>query len=168
MNTAEYLIFIPLLFYGMALADLLSQWRRFFDKEYMYWPYFISTLILTETAIYNVYIYLDVVGEFDDINYYQYWLYLIQPMLFLLIVHALTPEQDNKSTETYFNKRIPLVFGLTAIFVSWHLIFGLSDMGSLKYSRLIGVILCILIALTRKIFLIYVLGLLWFLSLFFR
>jgi hypothetical protein len=29
MEAPEYLAFIPLLFYGIALADLLGQWRRF-------------------------------------------------------------------------------------------------------------------------------------------
>jgi hypothetical protein len=29
MDPAEDLAFVPLLFYGIALAELLGQWRRF-------------------------------------------------------------------------------------------------------------------------------------------
>ena len=53
MEAPEYLAFIPLLFYGIALADLLGQWRRFFDGDYFYLPYFLTTLIFTEVAIWN-------------------------------------------------------------------------------------------------------------------
>jgi len=54
MDSTEYLAFVPLLLYGIALADLfdlLGQWRRFFDKEYLYWPYFLTTVMVTELAI---------------------------------------------------------------------------------------------------------------------
>jgi hypothetical protein len=30
MDASEYLAFLPLLLYGIALADLFSQWKRFF------------------------------------------------------------------------------------------------------------------------------------------
>ena len=168
MNVSEYLAFIPLLFYGISLAELLSQWRRFFDRDYLYWPYFLTTLVFTETAIWNVYLYLDVAGDLTDVTYYKYWLYLTQPMLFLLIVHALTPEGDNKDTEAYFKQRIPIIFGLMAIFIAWHLIPGFSGPADLKYTRIISVVLCFVVAFTRKISIIYIMGIFWLVSLFFR
>jgi len=37
MDLTEYMVFLPLLIYGIALADLFSQWKRFFDiKEIMF------------------------------------------------------------------------------------------------------------------------------------
>ena len=168
MNPSEYLAFIPLLFYGISLADLLGQWRRFFEKDYLYWPYFLTTLIFTETAIYNVFMYLEIAGDLKDISYYHYWIFLVQPILFLLIVHALTPEQDDKDTEGYFKKRIPIVFGLMAIYIAWHLLPEFSTSEHLLYPRLIGSALCVAIAVSRSIPLIYVMGAVWLLSLFMR
>ena len=63
MEASEYLAFIPLLIYGIALADLLGQWRRFFDRDYFYLPYFLTTLIFTENAIWSVYGYLEVTSH---------------------------------------------------------------------------------------------------------
>ena len=72
MQPSEYLAFIPLLIYGLALADLLGQWRRFFEREYFYLPYFLVTLIFTEVAIWNVFIYLGVTKQLEGISYFQY------------------------------------------------------------------------------------------------
>ena len=60
MDPEEYLAFIPLLIYGLAIADLLNEWRRFFKKEQWYLPYTIMSIIFTETAIYNVFIYINI------------------------------------------------------------------------------------------------------------
>ena len=51
MDAAEYLAFLPLLIYGIALADLFSQWKRLFNPKQLYLPYILLTGILTETAI---------------------------------------------------------------------------------------------------------------------
>ena len=95
MDPAEYLAFVPLLIYGIALADLLGQWRRFFDKDYFYFPYFLTTIIFTEAAVWNVYKYLEVVTNLEGVSYAQYWAYLVQPVLFLITVSALTPESND-------------------------------------------------------------------------
>jgi len=33
METTEYLAFVPLLIYGIGLADLLGEWKRLFDPK---------------------------------------------------------------------------------------------------------------------------------------
>ena len=111
MDPAEYLAFVPLLFYGIALADLLGQWRRFFDRSYFYFPYFFTTIMFTESAIWNVYQYLDIVAILDGVRYAQYWLYLIQPIIFLITVSALTPESNILDTKGHFQEKIPLIYG---------------------------------------------------------
>jgi len=168
MEASEYLAFIPLLIYGIALADLLGQWRRFFDRNYFYLPYFLTTLIFTENAIWSVYGYLEVTSHLEGIKYFQYWAYLLQPMLFLIIVSALTPEPEIKDTETYFKKRMPVVFGLMAVYISSHFIANYGVMSQLNMVRLLAIVLCIVMAVSRRAWLVYVVTTLWLFSLFAR
>ena len=171
MDPAEYLAFVPLLFYGIALADLLGQWRRFFDKDYFYLPYFLTTIIFTEVAVWNVYRYLEVVSHLEDVRYAQYWLYLVQPILFLLTVSALTPEFETQDTKCYFKERFSLVYGLFAIFVASHFLSGFGSMIPLTYmtyTRIIVIGFSVVISLTKRIWLIYVTTVVWFLSLLLR
>ncbi|MBW2500782.1 MAG: hypothetical protein JRF61_26160 [Deltaproteobacteria bacterium] len=165
MDPAEYLAFVPLLFYGIALADLLGQWRRFFDREYFYLPYFLTTVVFTELAIWNVYGYLAVVHRLDKASYLQYWAYLLQPMLFLLTVSALTPDSEERDTEEYFTKRLSLIYGLMAAFIFSHLLSSYEPRSSLVIPRLIGTVLCIAVAVTRRLEIIYVLLLVWLVGL---
>ena len=168
MSSGEILAFIPCFLYGIALAELFSQWRRFFQKQYRYWPYIITTVIFTEIAIWNVYLFLVQIQDSTLITYHEYWLFLIQPIIFLLLVHAFTPETELKDTEAYFRKRIPIVFGLMALYIASHMIpaFGVST--EAMWLRIIGIVICLIIAFTRNIKAIYVFGLLWFLTLYFR
>lgn len=168
MSSGEILAFIPSFLYGIALAELFSQWRRFFQKQYRYWPYIIAAVIFTEMAIWNVYLFLVQIQDSTLITYHEYWLFLIQPIIFLLLVHAFTPEAELNDTETYFKKRIPIVFGLTALYFALHLTpdFGLSNQA--MWIRIIGIIICLIIAVTRNIKAIYAFGILWLLSLYFR
>ena len=168
MNPAEYLAFIPLLLYGGSLVELLSQWRRFFDKEYLYLPYFLTTIIFTEMAIWNVFIYLGIASQLNDMSYYRYWPYLLQPIIFLLTVHALTPDKGNKDTAGYFKRRISVIFGLMAAYIACHFLPGFSVSEDLDYPRLVGIGLCLLIAVWRKVYLVYGLVVIWIISLFFR
>jgi len=161
MDTSEYLAFIPLLIYGIAVADLLGQWRRFFDRNYLYLPYFITTIMFTEVAVWNIYSYLDFLESLGSVDYFQYWMYLVQPMIFLLIVSALTPEPEIRDTEQYFKQRMPLVFGLMAVFVLTHTIAGLGFSQPLTFTRLIIIAVCATIAVTRSVALIYVLVPIW-------
>lgn len=165
MDPAEYLVFIPLLIYGIALADLLGTVRCFFDKEYFYLPYFISTLMFTEIAVWNIFIYLDVTSSLVGISYLRYWGYLLQPMIFLLMVSALTPEKENIDTEKHFKQRISVVYGLMALFVASHLFTGIGSFTTITYIRIVGAVYCLAIAITRKIWLIYVAVGIWLLSL---
>jgi hypothetical protein len=124
MDPAEYLAFVPLLFYGIALAELLGQWRRFFDRDYFHLPYFMTTVVFTELAIWNVYGYLAAVEKLENATYPEYWAYLLQPILFLLTVSALTPDADDRDTKAFFARRIRLIYGLMAAFLCSHFLDG--------------------------------------------
>ena len=69
MIPSEYLAFIPLLIYGIALADLLSQWKRLFNPKDLFIPYLLMTIILTETALYNVFVYAEVINKLGGQTY---------------------------------------------------------------------------------------------------
>lgn len=168
MSASDLLSFIPLLLYGVALAELFSQWRRFFDKEYLYWPYVVTTVVFIEVAIWNVYLFFVMSEDIAAANYFQYWVFLLQPILFLILVHALTPDRDVKDTEFYFKKRMPVVFGLMAIYIASHMIEGMDTFDKIHIARLFAVGICASIALSRKVFLVYLMGVLWIISLFLR
>lgn len=168
MDAAEYLAFIPLLIYGIALADLLGQWRRFFDPDYFYLPYFLTTVIFTENAIWSVYIYLEVTSQLEGIGYFQYWSYLLQPMLFLVTVSAFTPESETRDTELYFRRRMPVVFGLMAVYIGSHFVAHYGTFSAINVARGLAVVLCIGVAISRRVWLIYVATALWVFSLFAR
>ena len=165
MDASEYLAFVPLLLYGMALADLLGQWRRFFEKKYLYWPYFLTTVIFTELAIRNVFFYLEVVQKLDGISYFHYWLELTQPVIFLMVVSALTPDSAESDTKDYFEKRITTVFALFAAFIASHFLPAYGVTITMDFARVAAIVTCVSIAITRRAELIYVLAGLWFVGL---
>ncbi len=70
----NYLYFLPLLLYGIALAELFSQWKRFFNPGQIFLPYLLMTIILTETALYNVFIYAKLIDQLIGLNYFNYLL----------------------------------------------------------------------------------------------
>lgn len=168
MDTSDLISFIPLLLYGVALAELFGHWRRFFEKEYRYWPYVITTIVFIEIAIWNIFIFFIISKEISALTYFDYWVYLLQPILFLILVHALTPDPEEKDTELYFRKRMPLVFGLMAIYIGSHMIPGLDKIAGINLPRLMVVAICLGIAISRKVFLVYVLAVLWLITLFLR
>lgn len=168
MDINEYFSFIPLLLYGVALADLFSQWRRFFEKEYVYLPYVLSTVVFTESAIWNIYLFIIDLQGTKFTNYYHYWSFLIQPILFVLIIHAFTPETKNKDTEAYFKNRMRVVFVLFAIYIALHLLPGGTSNQEMLWPRVIGIVFCLVIAFSRYVPLVYAFAIVWFISLFFR
>jgi hypothetical protein len=89
-------------------------------------------------------------------------------MLFLITVAALTPEPENKETEIYFKKRIPIVFGLMALYIGSHLFTSVGSTPALNAVRLITVVLLVIIAATRRVWIVYVASILWVISLFAR
>ena len=168
MSAAELLSFIPLLLYGVALADLFGQWRRFFDKDYLYWPYVLTTIIFTEIAIWNIYLFLVNVQDVELMSYFDYWTFLCQPILFLLIVHAFTPESETKDTAAYFKKRMRIVFVLFSIYIALHFLPGTGSTEQLNIARILGVVIGLIIAYTKYVPLIYAFTVVWLISLFFR
>jgi hypothetical protein len=165
MDATEYLAFLPLLLYGIALADLFSQWKRFFNPEKWFLPYLLFTIILTETALYNVFIYAELIDELAGLSYFQYLSYLLPPFLFMLTTNNFTPDEDS-DTEKYFRKQMPVFFSLLALFVSSHYLYDFDENLSMLIGRFIAILFILIAGITRKIWLFYVLVALWFFLLF--
>ena len=160
MDIAEYLVFIPLLLYGISLADLLSEWKRILEPKHMYWPYSLLTIMLTETAVYNIYVYQNLIEALAYAGYYDYLTFLIPPFLFLMLTHAFTPDKES-DTELYFKDRMRVVFLLTALFISSKFLHSFNEPPLALYLRGFFIVTCIIIAWQRKIWMIYLLFTFW-------
>ena len=168
MDASEYLAFVPLLIYGIGLADLLGEWKRLLDKSQWFLPYALFTIILTEIAVYNIFIYVNLVYQLPGQSYFTYLSFLVPPFLFMLTTNAFTPDQGN-NTKEYFLQKMPIIFTLLALFVGSHFFYSFNEgEGHTPYTRVLSIILILVAGYTRKISLIYAIGVLWLITIFMR
>ena len=160
MDASEYLAFIPLLIYGLAVADLLGEWKRLFNKEQWYLPYLLLTVIFTEVAIYNVFIYVKLVNQMVGQTYLSYLMYILPPFLFLMTVSSFTPDKDD-NTKEYFQRNMPIFLTLFTVFIATHFLYNFEEGVGVIVGRIIGIIFILITGILRKVWLIYVLSLLW-------
>ena len=147
MSKDEFFAFMPLLFYGIAVSEIIMHWRDYLKKERRYWPHLITGLILLELAFLNFYYLYDELDELF-VNYNQFLFQLSAPLVFLLTVSVYTPENDGDVKE-YFKKRTPMIFSLLAIFVGIHIIKE-PNLLFINLVRLSAVLTCVLIAVTKN------------------
>lgn len=65
MYKIEYLLFIPLLIYGISLSDLLSEYKRLIKDHILHFKYLITVLMLSEVAIFNIYKLYSIINAYD-------------------------------------------------------------------------------------------------------
>jgi len=164
MDAFKILTFLPLLFYGIALSDLLREWKRLLDLKKLYLPYAMFTVILTETALYNVFIYKNIMDNFMGLGYFGYLIYLIPPFLFMLTVNIFTPEKD-ADTEAYFVKQMPKFFALFGLFIACHFLFDFGESTIVSVFRVIVIAVIIIIGFLQKKWPVYIFFVLWLCSL---
>jgi hypothetical protein len=167
MSTTEYLAFIPLLIYGMGLTTLLIEWKRLFDPKEIFLPYTLLTLILTEVGIYNVFTYERLVNQFAGQSYLNYLIFLASPLLYFLVANVFTPEA-RENTKEHFIRRMRLFCTLFALFAASNILYSLEESLTASISRIILILVLVLAAFTRKIWLTYVLAVIWVISFFFK
>ena len=152
MSKDEFFAFMPLLIYGIAVTELVMHWRDYLKKERRYWPHLLTGIILLELAFLNFYFLYD---ELDELfNSYPNFLFrLTSPLILLLAVSVYTPEAE-RDVKEYFDDKISLIYGLLAAFI---VINMLSDLGYnlINLIRLIAIVICLLIAITRIKWLIF-------------
>jgi hypothetical protein len=164
MRASEVLAFLPLLIYGIAIAALFSQWKRFINYKNIYIPYALFTILLTEIALYNVYLFSQLVGEINMMDYKSYLIYILPPFIFLIAVNIFTPEKDDE-TETYFKENMPIFFILIAFFVATHFFFSYEESSVMLFARIIIIIWLLLTGILRRIWMVYVFVSIWLLLL---
>jgi len=164
MKASEVLAFLPLLIYGIAIAELFSQWKRFINYKKLFIPYALITVMLTEVALYNVYLFSQLVSEISMIDYRTYFIYIIPPFIFMIGVNIFTPEKEDE-TETYFKENMPVFFILMAFFIASHFFFRYEESGSVLLGRIILIVWFLLTGILRKIWMVYVIIALWLLML---
>ena len=143
---------MPLLLYGLAIGELLFRWRDYFKKERRYWPHVITGLVLLDLVFANFY-YMYGYMQILPANYIHFLIQLLHPIIFFLIVSVYTPEADS-NVKQYFQDRMRLLFSLLALFIvsNVHLDY---DINLFNAFRLFSIIICLLIAYTRKFWLIW-------------
>jgi hypothetical protein len=167
MDVTEYLAFLPLLIYGIALTDMFGEWKRLFEPKNMYLPYTLFTIVLTEIAVYNVFIYAAQVSQLNGIAYLDYLIKLIPPFLFMLTVNAFTPDKG-ADTKDYFEKQMPNFCVMMAVFMGTRFFYDFGESQVLVYGRILSMFLILITGLTRKIWMVYVLVTVWFSLIFLR
>ena len=164
MNASQVLVFLPLLIYGIAIAALFSQWKRFINYKNIYIPYALFTILLTEIALYNVYLFSQLAGEINMIDYKSYLIYILPPFSFLIAVNIFTPDKDDE-TESYFKENMSVFFILIAFFVATHFFFNYEESSVMFFGRIIIIIWLLLTGILRRIWMVYVFVAIWFLLL---
>lgn len=155
MSTIEYLAFLPLLIYGLAISDIVNHWRRYLYKEDFYLPYVMSAFMVLEGAIFSVFEYLQLLDELVDNDYAHYLALLVPPLIFLALAKVLTPDRD-RNTKEYFMANVRVIFTLSAIFSASHWLYDFKPENIyLTVIRIITITFLIAIATTKKIRLIY-------------
>ena len=152
MTNNEYFLILPMLLYGLAIADLVSSWRRFLVKEQQYAPYIITTILLLEVSFYNFYQLNQYVTEDTFKSYFAYFKILVSPLIFLVVVGVLTPDKDIPDVKAYFKKYMHLIFGGMALFVASHFLF---DSHSPMGPRLVSIGFLLVTAIFKKEWMVY-------------
>lgn len=165
MDATEYLAFLPMLIYGIALADLFREWKRFINLKEIFLPYLIVTIILTETALYNVFAFAGLLENLAGQSYSSYLLYLAPPFLFMLATSFFTPEK-NSDTEEYFMKNMPVFLTFFALFSASHFLYDFNEPTIFIGIRLFSLVYILLTGILRKKWMVYLLGAIWLFSLF--
>jgi hypothetical protein len=125
------------------------------------------TLFLTEIMVYNVFIYERLIEKLAGLSYFHYLIFLISPILFYLAVLVFTPEPGDKTKE-HFIDRMPLFYVLIALLTATNFFYKLEESLYVSISRVVFIIVVIICGFTRKIWLTYVLIIMWLITLIFR
>ena len=164
----QALAFIPFLIFGFGITKLLSEWGRLLDTKRFFLPYLLFTIMLSEIAVYSVFVYAQLLFKFPDLNYLTYLSYLIPPFLFFMITNVFTPDKG-ADTKEYFIKKMPVFFILLALFFGSQFLYDLHESNNLHIIRLVVIGLLIGTGLFyRKIWVTYVFVAIWLVAVIIR
>lgn len=161
MDKVEYLYFIPLLLYGIALNDLFVQFKLFLQPKFRYLPYVLTIIIFIEIIIFNVYEYYEFAKGLNTMNYFDYMFYLIPPVLSMMLVTSTVIKEDVENVEAAYDNTIRFTFTLLTLFFGFRLLSAFNVNDSLDIPRIIACILSIAYAITKRKVFFYIMFLLW-------
>lgn len=161
MDQIEYLYFIPLLIYGIALSEIFSEYRRLLSSDTHYWPYIILIFMLSETAVYNVYSLYYLHKNLLVNDYLQYWIFLSPPIVFMLTVNSIVLKDevaDIEKIKNHFKQRVRYTFSLMAVYIIMHLIPVMSTGSNLEnLIRVLYILIILLFVYLKKDWVFYLL-----------
>ena len=163
MDLIEYLLFIPLLIFGIVLTDLLGEWRRFFDRRHWHAPYLITIVVFTEIAVWTMFGFLDVINKQSNHTYLSYVALLSAPFTFLLSVNALLADERRGGLvdPLEFAARMRLSYFFMGCFISLHFLplFNLHEGFDAPRALAAGTMFAV--AATGRDWAVYATGALW-------
>ena len=155
MSQEEFYSIMPILLLSIGIGDILLHWKDYFQKERQYLPHIVTGVMIVEVGIRNYYALFNELYFIANMSYNQFLARLLPPMLFLLAAAAFTPDEGCDIKE-YFNRRIPVVFSLLALFIASHWLVQL-EINYTFYVRATAVAGCLLMVVTRNPKIIYLL-----------
>lgn len=163
MDLIEYLLFIPLLIFGIVLTDLLGEWSRFFDRRHWHAPYLITIVVFTEVAVWNIFGFLDVISRQEDHTYLSYVAVLSAPFTLLLSVNALLAGERRGGVvdPIEFAARMRLSYFFMGCFIALHFLplFRLHE--GFDIPRFVSAAIMFGVAATAHDRAVYVMGVFW-------
>jgi hypothetical protein len=115
MDKIEYLYFIPLLLYGIALNDLFVQFKYFLQPKFRYAPYVLTILLFVEMLVFNVYEYFEYAQGMNVDNYFEYMFFLIPPVLSMMLVSSTIIKEEAEDIERAYHETIRYTYILLAL-----------------------------------------------------
>ena len=145
----------------------MNDWKRIFVVSQIYLPYTLISVVLSEVAVYNIFIYIRLIAEFKEHNYLSYLVYLIPPICFHITTTVFTPDPGS-DTKTYFLERMRLFYFLFALLIASHFLYGLEETQHATIIRMVFILFLIIVSILKKAWLSYLVVFFWLFSFFVR
>ncbi len=155
MSQEEFYSIMPILLLSLGIGDILLHWKDYFQRERLYLPHMITGVMIVEVGIRNYFLLFKELGSISQMTYNEFLARLVPPMFFLLAAAAFTPDEDS-DIRAYFNRRLPTVFSLLALFIASHWLVQF-EINYTFYVRAAAVAGCLMMVIFRNPNLIYVL-----------
>lgn len=150
MDKQEFFLLIPGIIYGVAIVDLLKIFSH--KKNYIeivgWGIYTMMAVIFTWTELYKR---LDLITD-ETINFY---LIIIQAIMFAMLARLITPEEKDEDTKSYFFQVRKPFFILASVLISYGILlhYYFYDDRLPVWLRLFAIVVYLVVAYTNKFWL---------------
>jgi hypothetical protein len=169
MDLNEYLLFIPLLLFGIGLSEGMYLIGRLVGGKTYCLPAIITLIFLVEITIFVSIRYLFIFKIDESSNYAHILIYLLNPIILMLCLHFLK-EMENEEGITWdqFSKHADRIFYVLGfgLFMQFFLPVP-QTLASISF-RIIGILISLSIAYFHKKWMYYGLFLFWLIFFIYR